>query len=132
MAPGRPGSGPPPGSAPPPYPLQPGVPSTGGPQPGYPQQAPAGYGYGSGVKPHRGIPILVLGICGFAVCAVCGVIAWIMANNDLREMEAGTMDREGYQLTKGGRLCGMLATIFALVGIGIFVLFMLIAVATGA
>jgi hypothetical protein len=84
------------------------------------------------VKPHRGIVILVLGICGFAVCVICGIIAWVMANNDLREMEAGTMDREGYQLTNAGRLCGMLSTIFALIGIGIFVVFMIVAVAGSA
>lgn len=130
MVPGPPSSGPPPGYAPPGA----SPPPAGQPPgyPGYPQQPPAGYGYATGVKPHRGIVILVLGICGFAVCVICGIIAWVMANNDLREMEAGTMDREGYQLTNAGRLCGMISVIFGLIGVGIFVVFMLVAVVGAA
>jgi len=135
MAPGPPSHGPPPGQ-PPPGAIPPGQPPPGaGPPPGYPgypQQPPPGYGYGVAVKPHRGTVILVLGICGFAVCVICGIIAWVMANSDLREMEAGTMDREGYQLTNAGRLCGMISTIFALIGLGIFVVFMVIFAAGAA
>lgn len=127
MVSGPPSAGPPPGAMPP------GSPPPGAGQPpgypAYPQQPPPGYGYGVPVKPHRGVVILVLGICGFAVCVICGIIAWAMANNDLREMEAGTMDREGLQLTNAGRMCGMLSTIFALVGLGFLVVFVIIAVA---
>lgn len=119
MAPGRPSHGSPPGGMPPGD-----APPPGG-YPGYPHQAPPGYGYAMGVKPHRGVVILVLGICGFAVCVVCGIIAWIMANNDLREMEAGTMDREGYQLTNAGRICGMISTIIAILGLVFFMIFMI-------
>jgi uncharacterized membrane protein len=40
------------------------------------------------------------------------------------------MDREGYQLTNAGRLCGMLSTIFALVGLAILVVLMIAYVGT--
>jgi len=124
MAPGPSRPGPPPGLVPQ------GAPPPG--YPGYPQQPPAGYGYGAAVKPHRGTVILVLGIFGFAVCVICGVVAWIMGNNDLREMEAGTMDRAGYGLTNAGRLCGMISTIVGLIGLVLGVVIMLIFFATAS
>ncbi len=141
MAPGRPSDAPPPGPFPPNQPSPgagppPGYPDPGQqPPPGYPGygQPPApGYGYGTALKPHRGIVVLVLGICGFVVCAICGVIAWVMANNDLREMEAGTMDPEGRELTNAGRLCGMISTLFTAVVLGIVILVMIVAFAGAA
>ena len=48
------------------------------------------------MKPHRGTLILVLGIVSIFVCGIIlGPIAWVMGNNDLREMSAGTMDPSG-------------------------------------
>lgn len=44
------------------------------------------------LRPHRGVVVLVLGILGIVVCFICGIIAWVMGNGDLREMAAGTMD----------------------------------------
>jgi hypothetical protein len=130
MAPGRPSGPPPPGAGQPP---PPGYPYDQQPPPGYPygQQPPPGYGPPAALKPHRGIAVLVLGICGFVVCAICGIIAWVMANNDLREMEAGTMDPSGRELTNAGRLCGMISTIFTIVVFG-FVILIMIATFAGA
>ena len=42
--------------------------------------------------PHRASMVLVLGILGLVVCFICGIIAWVMGNADLREMDAGRMD----------------------------------------
>ena len=50
------------------------------------------------MQPHRGVMILVLAILGFAVCPVLGPVAWYMGNQDLAEIRAGRMDREGEQL----------------------------------
>src|SRR5262245_26924291 len=69
--------------------------------------------------PHRGVLVLILGIVGIVLSFACwgvpgvifGPIAWVMGNNDLREMRAGRMDREGEGLTQGGRICGIVATI---------------------
>ena len=61
--------------------------------------------------PHRGVLILVLGILSLVVCGFLGPVAWIMGNNDLAEIRAGRMDREGEGMTQAGRICGMIASI---------------------
>ena len=37
--------------------------------------------------------ILVFGILGLLVCVIFGIVAWVMGNTDLRDMEYGQMDR---------------------------------------
>ena len=59
------------------------------------------------LKPHRGVVILVLGILGIVCCFICGIIAWVMGNNDLKEMAAGKMDPTGRGLTQAGKICGI-------------------------
>jgi len=84
------------------------------------------------LKPHRGTAVLVLGILGLVICVICGIIAWVMGNNDLREMEAGVMDPSGMGLTKAGKICGMISCILALIGIGIGLLMMIFGVFAAA
>lgn len=67
------------------------------------------------MKPHRGSAVLTLGILGLAVCFILGIIAWIMASQDLDEMRLGQMDPTGEGMTKAGKICGMIATIIAAV-----------------
>jgi hypothetical protein len=62
------------------------------------------------LRPHRGPVILAFGILGFLVCALFGVAAWVMADNDLKEMDYGYMDPAGRDLTKTGRILGMVST----------------------
>ncbi len=81
------------------------------------------------LTPHRGTTVLVLGILGLLVCFILGIIAWVMGNNDLRQMKAGRMDPSGLGSTRAGRICGMISTIMAIVGIGLWIL--MIAVAIG-
>ncbi len=69
------------------------------------------------MKPHRGTLILVLGILSLVVCAFLGIPAWIMGNNDLKEMDAGTMDAAGRGNTNAGRICGMIGTILRIVSL---------------
>ena len=72
-------------------------------------------------QPHRGT--LVLGILGL-VCCPFGPVAWIMANGDLKQMDAGTMDASGRSMTNGGKICGIIGTVFfplgILLGVGLF------------
>ena len=89
------------------------------------------------LRPHRGTAILVLGIIGLAVgllgsfcCGIfgivgciCGIIAWVMANNDLKEMAAGTMDPTGRGLAQAGKICGLISVILAIVLLIISLLF---------
>ena len=80
---------------------------------------------------------MVLGIVGLAVClfgsfccgifgiagCVCGIIAWVMANKDLREMAAGTMDPTGRGMAQAGKICGIISVIL---GIVVFIISLLI------
>jgi len=72
------------------------------------------------MKPHRGTLILVLGILGLVVCGPVGIAAWVMGANDLKEMEAGTMDPSGRGTTQAGKICGMIACILMIIGVVIF------------
>ena len=74
------------------------------------------------LKPHRGGAVLALGILGLVICVICGIIAWVMGGNDLKEMAAGRMDRSGEGLTKAGKICGMISVILACVGLAISLL----------
>ena len=67
------------------------------------------------LAPHRGVVILILGLIGLLCCFICGIIAWVMGNNDLREMAAGRMDPSGEGLTKAGKICGMIGVIWNIV-----------------
>jgi hypothetical protein len=39
-----------------------------------------------------------------------------MGNNDLKEMDAGTMDPSGRSTTNAGRICGIIGTILMILG----------------
>jgi hypothetical protein len=76
-------------------------------------------------KPHRANLVLVFGILGLVVCVIFGIVAWVMGNNDLQEMDAGIMDPSGRDTTKIGRILGMIGSILGMVGAGIVLLAML-------
>lgn len=63
------------------------------------------------MKPHRGVTAPVLGILGIMLCGIFGVVAWVMATNDLREMNQGRMDPSGRDMTNAGRICGMISAV---------------------
>jgi hypothetical protein len=76
------------------------------------------------LRPHRGGLILALGILGLVCCFICGIIAWVMGSNDLKEMAAGRMDQSGQGMTQAGKICGMVSVILQIVGLVIWLLFM--------
>ena len=88
--------------------------------------APAGPQYSTQqtLRPHRGGLILALGILGLVCCFICGIIAWVMGSNDLKEMAAGRMDPSGQGMTNAGKICGMVSVILQIVGLVIWLLFM--------
>jgi hypothetical protein len=82
------------------------------------------------VRAHRGVLILVLGILGIVCCFICGIVAWVMGNNDLKEMAAGRMDPAGKGLTQAGKICGIIGIaiqivmiVLQLLGVGFFAMF---------
>jgi hypothetical protein len=92
-----------------------------------PQRPTASRQYDAGFEePHRGGMILAMGICSLAVCFICGVVAWSMANRDLPKMEAGQMNHAGMGLTRAGRTMGIAGIIMDGIGI-VLVLLMLLA-----
>jgi len=82
-----------------------------------PMQDVEEYPTGRPVQPHRGTLILVLGILGLVCCFILGIIAWIMGNTDLREMDAGRMDPSGRGLTQAGKICGIISVVLGIVGL---------------
>jgi hypothetical protein len=86
---------------------------------------------GAGSVPHRGGMILAFGIIGLLICLPFGIAAWVMGNNDLREIEAGRMDPAGTGLTRSGRILGIVACCFAIVGIVGNVLLVIAAIVAG-
>ena len=82
------------------------------------------------LRPHRGGLILALGILGLVCCFICGIIAWVMGSNDLKEMAARRMDTSGQGLTQAGKICGMISVILQIVGFVIWFLIMGLGVAT--
>jgi predicted Zn finger-like uncharacterized protein len=65
---------------------------------------------------HRGAMVLTLGILSLVVCSPLGPVAWIMGNNDLAAMRAGRMDPAGQGTTQAGQICGIIGTIFLILG----------------
>lgn len=74
------------------------------------------------MNPHRGAQILVFGILGLMLCPFFGIAAWVMGNSDLEEMDYGRMDPSGRDLTKAGRICGMVGTGLMIFQLVVFVL----------
>lgn len=73
--------------------------------------------YGQQLKPHRGTTLLVFGVLGLIVCPVFAILAWVMANADLREIAAGTMDREGEQTTKIAKILGIVGCVLCILSV---------------
>ena len=80
------------------------------------------------MKSHRGTLILILGIASLVCCNPIGIAAWIMANADLKEMDAGTMDPSGRGSTNAGRICGIIGTILTIIGVVIGVIMLVFGV----
>ena len=69
------------------------------------------------MKPHRATLILIFGILGLVgICWPLGIVAWVMGNGDLKEMDAGAMDPSGRSMTNAGRICGIIGTILLIIG----------------
>ena len=79
-----------------------------------------------------GMQILALGIIGIVCCWICGIIAWVMGNGDLREMDAGMMDPSGRGLTQAGKTCGIISVVLAILGLVFGLLYMLLGLGMAA
>jgi hypothetical protein len=86
------------------------------------RERPSRRSYGA---PHRGGMILAFGLIGLIghvvgiglVAIVFSILAWVMGNADMAEIQAGRMDPEGEGMTQAGRIMGMIGTILGILGI---------------
>jgi hypothetical protein len=74
--------------------------------------------YAVPVRPekHRGEMILLLGIAGFFI-PLLGVAAWIFGKSDLKKIQQGKMDPDGFGMTYWGYHLGHFTTIMYSIGI---------------
>ena len=77
---------------------------------------------GTALRPHRGTLILILGIAGLLCCFVCGIIAWVLGSQDMKDMAAGTMDPTGLGMTKAGKILGIISVVLAVLYVLFYVL----------
>jgi hypothetical protein len=81
------------------------------------------------LQPHRGTVVLVLGILGvvWPLCgSILGIIAWVMGNHDLRDMNAGRMDPSGRSITDAGRMLGIVSVCMIIALVFLFIVFVLV------
>lgn len=72
-----------------------------------------GGGFGGGVvaKSHRGGMLLTLALLGLVCsCLPTAIIAWILGNQDMAEINSGLMDPSGRGITQASRVIGMIGT----------------------
>ena len=71
----------------------------------------------------RSALVLVFGILSLIVCAPLGIVAWIMGNADLKAMDEGLMDDRNRSTTHAGRICGIIGTVLAALGVLLVVVY---------
>ena len=61
-----------------------------------------------GVRPHRGLLIIVLAVTGWVTCCPAfSIAAWVLGTRDLHAMRAGQLDKSGLGNTYAGQVLGM-------------------------
>lgn len=72
---------------------------------------------------HRGPKVFTVGLLGFMLCACAPVgllLGWLAmqwGKEDLRAMDEGRVDREGYSLTVAGRILGIIAFVMSAIAL---------------
>ena len=82
--------------------------------------------------PHRGSMILVFGVLGLVLCMPLGIVAWVMGNGDLRQMDAGTMDDSGRGMTQAGKILGIISVVLNVIAVVIWLLFFVLMIGAAA
>ncbi|WP_426571907.1 DUF4190 domain-containing protein [Aquihabitans sp. McL0605] len=94
--------------------------------------APSGYvpygGYGYGPREHpQGTTILVLGILSLPLLCACiggilGLIAWLMGNSAMKEIDANPSAYTNRSSVQAGRIIGIVSSVLWVVMIGVRVI----------
>jgi uncharacterized membrane protein len=96
-------------------------------------QNPYGPGPGPGPgpvpQPHpQGTTVLVLGIVGLVVCFVAGIIALVMGNKALKEIDANPAAYNNRQSVVVGRILGIIGVAWQVIVAIIYVILIVVAV----
>ena len=98
----------------------------------------ASYAPGPGVgqvrqyaKPDQSGIVLAMGILSWIVCPICGIVAWVMGGQALKDMQSGAADPTNRGLVQVGYYLGMVHVIVTVCCCGAYVVFIAIAAATG-
>jgi hypothetical protein len=76
----------------------------------------------------QGTTILVLGILGLVTCPILAVVAWVMGNGALREIDAAPGRYANRGNVAAGRICGIVGTCLSLAILAIYVVFAVVLV----
>ena len=119
------------GSTPPPPPPGSGDGGYSAPPPPPPGSGDGGYaappppmgGMGGPVDHPKGMTVLVLGILSLVCCSPLGIVALIMGNNALKEIDAQPGRYGNRQIVQIGRILGIIGIVFLVISI-IWLLFL--------
>jgi hypothetical protein len=72
-----------------------------------------------------------MGILSWIVCPICGVIAWVMGGQALKDMQQGLVDPSNRGLVQVGYYLGMVNVILAVCCVGFYTVVLAIVAITG-
>jgi hypothetical protein len=79
----------------------------------------------------QGTTILVLGILGLVTCGLLGIVAWVMGNGALADIDAAP----GYYANRSnvatGRILGIVSTCLLVAGVAVYALMAIVLVGLG-
>jgi hypothetical protein len=74
----------------------------------------------------QGTTILVLGILGLITCPILAVVAWVMGNGALREIDAAPGRYANRGNVAAGRICGIVGTCIYLAVIAFYLIIVVV------
>jgi hypothetical protein len=61
--------------------------------------------------------VLILGIIGLVICMPCGIIAWVLGNGAMKEIDANPGAYTNRSMVNAGRILGIIAVALWVVGL---------------
>lgn len=96
-----------------------------------PPPSTGGAGMQGGSASTNAIIALVAGIASFVICwGIAGIVAWIMGKGELNKIDRGESPEAGRSMAKIGMWLGIINVLLSILGIIIYALIFIIAIAT--
>jgi hypothetical protein len=84
----------------------------------------------AGMKPHRGVLLLILTAVSFFICWIAAPVTFFLARTDKKAIESGQMDPAGAQFTTIAYWVSLGWTVLGLLGICAWVAMMVLSIVT--